>query len=68
MAIKTQIVHDGKIYYSVPATAKLLGTTTPKVRQLMEPEKLDWQNFRVNGGIYISAESIIAYMRRREKR
>ncbi len=68
MTIKPQVVHEGKIYYSVPLTAKLLGTTTTKVRQLIEPEKLDWQNFRVNGGIYISAESIVAYMRRREKR
>lgn len=66
MATKSQMMHEGKLYYSIAATAGLLGTTAPKVKQLMVPEGLEWANFRVNGPIWISAESIAAYSRRRD--
>lgn len=66
MAGKTQLMHEGKLYYSVAATARLLGTTTQKLRQLMIPEELEWANFRVNGPIWISAESVASYLRRKQ--
>jgi hypothetical protein len=66
MAVKTQLMHEGKLYYSVAATARLLGTTTPKLRQLIIPEGLEWANFRINGPIWISAESVASYLRRRQ--
>jgi len=66
MAAKTQIVHEGKIYYSVSATARLLGTTTTKLKQIIAVEGFEWQNFRVNGPIWIGAESINSYMRRKK--
>lgn len=65
MAAKTQVMHEGKLYYSVAAAAKLLGTTSPKLKQIMVPEGFEWTNFRVNGPIWISAESIVSYMRRK---
>lgn len=61
---KNQLVHDGKLYYSVAATARMLGTTSPKLKKVIISEGLDWANFRVNGPIWISAESIIAYQKR----
>jgi len=68
MSVRNQKVHEGKIYYTVAATARLLGTTAPKVRQLMIPEGLEWTNFRVNGQVWISAESITAYLRRKNNK
>lgn len=47
MAVKTQKMHEGKLYYSMPAAARLLGTTTPKLKQLLIPEGFEWANFRV---------------------
>ncbi len=38
MAAKPQIVHEGKLYYSLPAAARLLGTTTTKLKQIIGPE------------------------------
>lgn len=67
MAIKNQIIHDGKVFYSVKATAKLLGTTTTKIKQIMIPDGLEWTNFRVNGAIWISASSVNAYIDRQSK-
>lgn len=67
MAVKTQKMHEGKLYYSMPAAARLLGTTTPKLKQLLIPEGFEWANFRVNGPIWVSAESIAGYLSRRGK-
>ncbi|MFA7399645.1 MAG: hypothetical protein WCZ98_04095 [Sideroxydans sp.] len=66
MAAKNQVVHEGKIYYSMAATARLLGTTTTKVKQLIVPEGLEWTNIRVNGPIWIGAESIASYLKRKQ--
>ena len=59
-----KVTHEGQQYYSVTLIAKLLGTSTTKVRQLMVPEGLEWMNFRENGPIYISVESFNAYEKR----
>ena len=61
MSGKQKVTHEGKLYYSVPLVAKLLGTSATKVRGLMLAEGLEWTNFRVNGPIYISADSYNAY-------
>jgi len=63
-AKKQHMMHEGKLYYSMAHTAAMLGTTTPKLKQFMVAEGLDWANFRVNGPIWISAESIVAYQKR----
>lgn len=64
MSGKDKIVFEGEQWYAVPLVAKLLGTSATKVRKLIEPEGLEWRNFRVNGPIYISAVSLSAYQQR----
>ena len=67
MAAKIQVTHEGKLYYSMPAAAKLLGMTTTKLKQIIEPEGIGYRNFRVNGQIWVNASDIANYRRRREK-
>ncbi len=55
------IYHEGKLYYSVVATAKLLGITKPRLKQIMASESLEWCNFMENGPIWISASSVEIY-------
>lgn len=59
MLVKNQVIHEGKIYYTVAATARMLSTTTTKVRQMMGTGDLEWTQLRVNGRILITAESIV---------
>lgn len=66
MAAKTQIMFEGKLYYSMSAAARLLGTTTTKLKQIIGPEGIEFRNIRVNGPIWVSAQDIASYMRRRE--
>ena len=61
-----KVVHKGKVYYSVGATARMLSTTATKVRELMGRGDLDWTQLRLNGRIVITAESIVAYKKRRD--
>lgn len=58
-AIK-KIMHEGKVYYSVPDAARYLGTTATKIRQIMIA-KLEWTQARVNGKLIVSADSLLAY-------
>ena len=67
MPLDHTVKYEGKLYYSVHTVARLLGTTNGNVKKMMVPEGLEWMNFRVNGPIYISAESFNAYEERRKK-
>lgn len=60
---KSSIIHEGKLFYSVSAVAKLIGTTPEKVRQLVNREGLEWANFRVNGPIWVEADGVHEYLR-----
>jgi hypothetical protein len=53
-----KVEYDGEIYYSVPTAARLLKTNVVYVKKLMGTGELEWQNFLVNGPIYISQASI----------
>lgn len=64
MKQKATMVHDGEKYYSMPAAARLLGTNVTKLRQIIIEENIEWENFRTNGRIWLSAKSLIAYMER----
>lgn len=65
MTVKKQhMVHEGKLYYSMAVTAGMLGITKPKLMQILNSEGFDWANFRDNGPIWVSAESIGAYQKR----
>lgn len=68
MATKNQITHEGKLYYSMPAAARLLGTTTTKLKQIIEPEGIEYCNIRVNGPIWVSAHDIAGYLRRHDQK
>jgi hypothetical protein len=65
---RPKILRDGKTYYTVGAAAKLLRTNTLKVKQLMGDGSLEWSNLRVNGPLYISEASILAYQRKQLER
>jgi hypothetical protein len=65
---KNQILHEGKLYYSMGHTAATLGTTVPKLKRTMIETGLDWANFRDNGPIWISAQSIVDYLKRSEQK
>lgn len=67
MATKTQMMHDGKLYHSMPAAARLLGTTTTKLKQIIEPEGIECCNFRVNGTLWVNAQDLASYLRRRDQ-
>lgn len=68
MPQKTQILHEGKMYYSMSAAAKLLGTTTTKLKQIIGPEGIAFCNLRVNGPLWVSASDIASYLRRRDQK
>ncbi len=57
---------DGVKYYSMSTAAKLLGTTTTKLKQIMEAEGISWTNFQVNGRIWVEAESLLRCLRRKD--
>lgn len=60
----SKAIHDGKTYFTVGATAKILGISANKVRDLMGIDELEWTQFRVNGQLMIAAESIACYRKR----
>jgi hypothetical protein len=62
---KSRAVHDGRVYFTVGAAAKFLGTTATKVKEMMSCGDLEWTQFRVNGRVYISASSVDSYLRRK---
>ena len=59
MAAHDRVVRDGKTYYSVPEAARMLKTTANKIRDHMGSGNLVWTQFRTNGRLYISAESLV---------
>ncbi len=57
--------HDGKLYMTVSEAAKSLKTTATKIRALMGSEDLYWTQLRTNGKLWVSAESVADYKRRK---
>jgi hypothetical protein len=55
------ITKNGKAFYSVPATADLLGVPKSKVQDLMGKNILEWDQTHLNGRLIVSLESIRAY-------
>lgn len=60
MPANDKVVHKGKVYYSVGATARMLSTTATKVREMMGRGDLEWAQLRASGRILITADSIVA--------
>jgi hypothetical protein len=65
---RPKVIHAGKTYYTVGAAAKLLRTNTVKIKELMGDGSLEWSNLRVNGPLYISEASILAWQRKQLER
>ena len=61
MMQKKTITREGKLYYSLTTAAKTLGITSVTLNKLISSEGLEWSNFRENGPIWISVQSIKAY-------
>ena len=68
MKSKDKVILDGAVYYSVPATAKLLGVTKPQVRILMGKGELEWTQFQPNGPLYVAAISLVAQLKRQNEK
>jgi len=67
MTTKKATTCGGHLYYSVPTTAKLIGTTTTKLKSIALAEGMQFENLRVNGKLWIRADSVDAYLSRRTK-
>lgn len=67
MSANKKVIHKGKTYYSVGETARILSTTAIKVKEMMGRGDLEWTQFRVNGRLFITAESIVGYKKRQDK-
>jgi hypothetical protein len=65
MTARGRVTHDGKVYCSVEETARMLATTTRKIRELMGSGDLEWVQLRINGRLFVPAESILALKRQR---
>lgn len=58
------INRDGKDFYSLPAAAKMLHTSVPKLKKLISSNGWELTNSEVNGmTFYVSAEDIKHFMR-----
>lgn len=62
--VKLRTKHAGKVYYTVGGAAKVSRTNAVKVKELMVKGELEWENFRLNGRLYISETSIIAHLKK----
>jgi hypothetical protein len=53
-----KIIHNGIPYFSVPDAARFLGTTATKVREMMGNGSLEWAQFKENGKLFITGNSL----------
>jgi hypothetical protein len=61
-----QKIHEGKRYITFPAAAKMLGTTTTKLKGIIASEGMAWRNFQTNGKLFVKLNDIRAYLKRRD--
>ena len=67
MTAPKKIIHEGRVYYAVGVAAKELRTTAAKVREWMGSGELQWIQRRANGRLLVSAESLVALQRKRDR-
>jgi len=63
-----KILHDGKVFYTVPDAARYLGTNATKVRQLIGAGEMEMDQIRTNGKLLVTAESLVAYKGRQQEK
>ena len=59
--MKPRIEVDGKTYCSISESARVLGTTKAKLTEVIG--SLEWTQFKDNGPIYITLESLSNQLR-----
>jgi hypothetical protein len=64
MRVERKIVHEGRVWYSVPAAARLLHTRTAKVREIMGKGEVDWTQLKTDGKLLVAVDSILSYEQR----
>ena len=61
MKARDKIVHKSITWYSVAATAKMLGVTKMQAREMMGKGELEWTQLEPNGPLFVAAHSIIGH-------
>lgn len=59
-----QVIHEGKVYYSVEAAARMLAKRPATIRKMMWAGDLDYTQVRKNGRLLVPAESLVEYTQR----
>lgn len=64
MRVERKIIHEGRVWCTVPAAARLLHTTTARVREVMGQGQVEWIQLKTDGKLLISVESLLSYEQR----
>lgn len=64
MRVERRIVHEGRVWYSVPAAARLLHKTTATIREIMGKGEVDWTQLKTDGKLLVAVDSILSYEQR----
>ena len=57
-------MHGGKAYFSITSASRAIGTSTAKIRKLVEQGELEYAQLKTNGRILIGVKSVADYLRR----
>ena len=65
MRVERKIIHEGRVWYTVPGAARLLHATTARVREVMGQGQVEWIQLRTDGKLLVSVESLLSYEQRK---
>ena len=65
MRVERKIIHEGRAWYTVPGAARLLHTTTARVREVMGQGQVEWRQLKTDGKLLVSVESLLSYEQRK---
>ena len=61
MPSNRKILHEGRYWVAIPAAARLLHTSVPKIREAMGRGDLEWTQIKLNGKPFVGVESLHSY-------
>jgi len=61
MRVERKIIHEGRVWYTVPGAARFLHTATARVREIMGEGQVEWIQLKTDGKLLISVESLLRY-------
>ncbi len=64
MRVERKIIHEGRVWYSVPAAARLLHMRTAKMREIMGSGEVEWTQLKAGGKLLVAVDSILSYEQR----